>query len=264
MEMVLVMIDLLDCDKKQKYSKKVVASLKEVFGDELCKYISVYIDQLGENNPKKSSFFEKILDDSELYKSIEIAGFSKMSLFLALGSQRKALRMKAIEKIAKIENLNKGMEETILRILKEEDDKEVIEAILTIDILKLQISNDFQEAIFELYLKQTDKKIVQKILQISKKNEILSQKISIFNYLSDGIATTNSSGYESMIVESTLRTINSHTKQFEEPLLLATLKNILKNTQKNSEINFQVLQFLENNAILEGLKLDDNTSDLLY
>ena len=43
--------------------------------------------------------------------------------------------MKAIEKIAKIENMNKGMEDTILRILKEEDDKEVIEAILNIDLL---------------------------------------------------------------------------------------------------------------------------------
>ena len=86
MEMVLVMIDLLDCESKQKFSKKVVSSLSEVFGDELCKYISVYVDQLGENDPKKSSFFEKFLDDSELYKSIEIAGYSKMSLFLALGS----------------------------------------------------------------------------------------------------------------------------------------------------------------------------------
>ena len=38
----------------------------------------------------------------------------------------------------------------------------------------------------------------------------------------------------------------------------------MENIQKKSEINFEILQFLESNGLLEGLKLDETTSDLLY
>ena len=71
------------------------------------------------------------------------------------------------------------------------------------------MSNEFQEAVFELYLKQTDQKFVQKIANLSKKNAILSQKISIFRYLSNGSIDGTSEACDSESIESTLSTINN-------------------------------------------------------
>lgn len=108
-DVLVAILDLVPFSEKNKFSKKVVASIQKSVGDEVYKVLDLFKSSLKEEDSRKK-IIEKFLEDSELFKVISLAGYSKTTLAMALQSS-KPIKLKALEYIKELKTVNKILRE---------------------------------------------------------------------------------------------------------------------------------------------------------
>ena len=183
---------------KIKKSEKILKIFKNCLGDEFYEVLAEYLGALEQqeepDEPKKASklkkrakFFEKILEENEVYKMVSVEGYSKTSLVLALSSQYSAVKKKAIEILGNSEGVpNKAISDRLKDILRFEDDSEVVEQLVGltqfISVAEKQEDREIGVLLFSKFLGfQRNQGVVHKIRGV--KNKLLRRFIELYEVL---------------------------------------------------------------------------------
>lgn len=237
-EVLAAMLNSLDIQDKDV--KITIKGLEECVGDDIFKAVQSCLDVIGE---EKQQFFEDILETSQLYQLIDIAGVSKISVAAALDSDKTKVRAKAAELLLNIESLNETVRNKLFTALEEEDDIKMIVSLVRVvnKHFAANLSISEVETLFKVLLRWEDPTINSQIrsLEIGSLRSMIS--------CNDLISLKEVEGTTEIDFQ-TLKLISENSNFFESSRLEAFLKRCNSNLLSTLHEHHMILKFYLNRS----------------